>query len=92
MSAIKTPIVTIESGYLPEFHIAYSSIRMVLWIGPEFQVGGLTLKPSEEAIGALYKLKDDVGYFFVDLAGNGAMYETFREARDDLIVSGRSTQ
>jgi len=92
MSAIKTPIVSTDDGYLPEFHVAYSSIRMVLWSGAEFQVGGLTLRPSEEVTGALYKLKGEVGYFFVDLAGNGAMYETFREARDDLAVSGRSTQ
>lgn len=92
MSAIKTPIATTDEGYLPEFHVAYSSIRMVLWTGPEFKIGGLTMTPSEEVIGALYKLKDDVGYFFVDLAGNGAMYETFREARDDLVISGRSTQ
>ena len=92
MSSIKTPIVTTRDGYLPEFHITYSSIRMVLWTGPEFRVGGLMLRPTEEVIGTLYKLKDDVGYFFVDLAGNGAMYETFREARDDLVMSGRSTQ
>lgn len=92
MNAIKTPIVSLDEGYLEDFHISYRSIRMVLWTGPEFPVGSLMLEPSEDVIGALYKLKDEVGYFFVDLAGNGAMYETFREARDDLVVSGRSTQ
>lgn len=92
MTAIKTPIVSVEDGYLAEFHIAYRSTRAVLWVGPEIQVGHLTLQPTEEPIGLLYKLKDEVGYFFVDTAGNGAMYETFREARDDLAVDGRSTQ
>jgi hypothetical protein len=92
VNTIKTPIVSVEDGYLPEFHIAYRSIRMVLWVGPEIQVGHLTLRPTEEPIGLLYKLKGEVGYFFVDTAGNGAMYETFREARDDLVVDGRSSQ
>lgn len=88
-------LVSKSEGYLEEFHIAYISTRMVLWAPPPITINGNTWHAREEPIGTLYGVKPDKGsspegFFFVDKAGNGSLFEKLAEARADLAVTGRA--